>query len=131
MIYYSDLIDKPFCEYGDGPDCYNCWGLVKEVYRRFNMPLPDIKSISSTLCVEINNIVNEQKNSPSWEMLKKPEVPCVVTLRGNYSDKVNHLGVYIGYGKFLHTSIGHVSVGRLICPRWKQRIEGFARYVGE
>lgn len=36
---YDDLIGKPYCQDGTGPDCFDCFGLACEVLRRLGYPL--------------------------------------------------------------------------------------------
>ena len=44
---------------------------------------------------------------------------------------VNHTGVYVGNGKFIHIreNVG-VCVDRVNSPAWKKQIEGFYEYIG-
>jgi cell wall-associated NlpC family hydrolase len=37
---FSDLIGKPYAPAADGPDAFDCWGLVVEVRRRMGLPTP-------------------------------------------------------------------------------------------
>lgn len=121
---YVDLIGKKFVDGGRGPGAYDCWGLVCEVFRRYGMELPDYR-ISCLESSRIGAKIDEER--PAWVQYPKanPPVPSVVAIRFN-SPVANHLGVYVGGGRFLHTAqkMG-VNVDRIDHPYWRQRIEGF------
>lgn len=43
MIGVGDLVGLPYMDGGRGPDCYDCYGLAMEVYRRDGKTLPDLR----------------------------------------------------------------------------------------
>lgn len=112
---------------GRGPDGYDCWGLVLEVYRRHGIELPDY-NISAKACERISKQMTASR--PEWEKLTAPEVPCLVVLKAD-EYFVQHLGVHIGNRKFLHVTNNGVLVDRVNSPSWKMRFRGFYKYVGE
>jgi len=119
---YSDLLGKPFVDGGRGPDSYDCYGLATEIFRRHGIELPDYR-ISCENASKINSTIDEEKNK--WIECEKPEVPSVVVLRFN-SRYFNHVGVYIGSGKFIHTAKKTgVRIDRIDDIYWKNRIEGY------
>ena len=128
MIDVSDLIGVPFVNHGrdihDGLDCY---GLVMEVFRRYGKHIPEYNADWDD-DEKISGIVHEQTKSTTWRSCAMPlPVPCVVALRyGTPPGVINHTGVYIGNGKFMHTraKIG-VCIERLESPAWHHLIEGF------
>ena len=83
---------------------------------------------------KINSIVQREAGTTAWHRVKAPlPVPCLVALRmGTPPGIVNHTGVYIGHGKFIHTraKIG-VCVSRIDSPAWRGVIDGFYEYVGD
>ena len=118
------LVGSPFADGGRGPDSFDCWGLVREVYRRYGIILPDY----DIGCYDILNVTAEmERNRPYWHEHKPPNipVPSVVAFRVS-APMVNHVGIYIGDGKFLHTreKAGAV-IESLNSPVWRHRIEGF------
>lgn len=124
----NDLIGLPFKNGGRGPDTYDCWGLVREVYRRHNIEIPDY-SISANACAEITQQVNDERiASKKWQILSVPEIPCLVIVRV-HPKFVSHLGVYIGYGKFIH-ALKTIQIDRTNDPKWAKRIQSYARYTG-
>jgi cell wall-associated NlpC family hydrolase len=124
MINLDDLIGIPFKNGARGLDHYDCWGLAKEVYRRYGINLPDYP-ISAMDAVKIGNKFEEEK--PNWVEIKQPlQIPCLVVLRLDYGSWANHVGVYICEGKFIHAySKTGVTITRTEDPSWKHRIIGY------
>jgi cell wall-associated NlpC family hydrolase len=104
-----------------------------EVYRRCGIALPEYTADWDDE-EKINSIVQREAGTTAWHRVKAPlPVPCLVALRmGTPPDIVNHTGVYIGHGKFIHTraKIG-VCVSRIDSPAWRGVIDGFYEYVGD
>jgi len=122
MHQIADLIGKPFVDGGRGPDGYDCWGLASEVYRRFGKELPDYK-----ICCEDAPRINQEMETqrPAWLKIEAPTIPCLVVMKMGVAF-INHVGVYIGEGKFMHTrdKIG-ANIARIDDPNWRKRIEGY------
>lgn len=121
----SSLVGTPFKDGGRGPDSFDCWGLVREVYKRCGIDLPEYAEIA---CYDALRVTAEMASeSKRWNKHQPPDlpIPCVATFRVS-SPMVNHVGVYIGNGKFLHTreKAGAV-IESLDSPIWRHRIEGF------
>ena len=120
----TDLIGAPFSDGGRGPESYDCWGLCVEVFRRHNIELPDYK-----ICCHdsegFQKMFAEDITGRERHGGDDIPVPSVVAIRFN-SPFVNHVCVYIGDGRFLHTreKIG-VCVERIDAPYWRHRIEGY------
>ena len=135
MPSYNDLIGTKFKNRGrnvtEGLDCY---GLVMEVYKRFGVDIPEYNADYDDN-EKISSIIKNEAASSNWRRVEANEelpVPCVVAIRfGVPKGIVNHTGVYIGAGKFIHTreNIG-VCVDRINSLAWSKCIEGFYRYVG-
>lgn len=119
----QDLIGLPFIDGGRGPDGYDCWGLVREVYARCGIPLRDYK----LSCYDAAGFSERaEAERPRWlrHMEEKAPVPSVVAIRLN-SPNISHVGVYIGGGKFIHTrEKTGVCIERLNSPVWRHRVEG-------
>ncbi|GMB00240.1 NlpC/P60 family protein [Pelosinus sp. IPA-1] len=117
------LIGKPFVNGGRGPDSYDCWGLVCEVFKMYGIELPDYK-ISCEDVSLIDGEINEQRNR--WCRCEgEPPVPALVVMRFNQAVFCNHTGVYIGDGRFIHTAekMG-VHIDHIDSPAWRRKIEG-------
>ncbi len=125
-VDYTDLLGRRFRYGGRGPECYDCYGLVMEVYRRFGIQLPDCGTASTP--AEIDAMIKEF--SRHWVKIRQPEIPSVVAfyIRRPY---VSHLGVVIGPDRFIHImQRSLVTVERLSSPVWRHRIAGFYRWAG-
>jgi probable lipoprotein NlpC len=118
----SDLIGLPFKDGGRGPEQYDCWGLVREVYCRYGVNLPDYP-ISAMDAVKIGNQMAQEK--PDWLEVYEPlPVPCLVVIRLACGSWANHVGVYIGNGRFIHAyKTTGVVIDRI--KRWRSSIVGF------
>jgi probable lipoprotein NlpC len=119
----DDLIGKPFVDGGRGPGGYDCYGVVKEVFRRAGIDLPEYH-IGCLDTLAISAAVESQRSL--WRRLTSPAAPCVVAIRLN-PGSISHVGAYIGGGQFIHAyqNAGGVCINRLEELVWKRRIEGF------
>jgi cell wall-associated NlpC family hydrolase len=135
MVEYSDLIGTPFANHGRSKEVgFDCYGVVKEVYKRAGIDLPEYDANWNDVDT-INAYIQGEETSERWQEIPRNEIdkhiPCVLAIRLGAS-VVNHTGVYIGNGKFLHTRerAGGVCVDRVNSPAWKNIIEGFYVYKG-
>jgi len=118
-----NLIGKPFKDGGRGPDLYDCWGLTMVVLQNFGYCLPDYP-VCAFDCARVNEEIEQQKHN--WQEIKEPVAGCVVTMRMGLSPVVNHIGVCIGEGKFIHArEKTGVCIERLENPVFKSLISGF------
>lgn len=124
MVEYGDLIGLPFVYGGRGPEEYDCYGLLQEMWRRAHgVELPEFTSPT---------LQGPQAAVGAIQLLQWQEVPCaphvMVAIRiGRF---VSHCGFMVDQQNMIHAwqQAGGVSVQRL--GVWKQRITGFYRYVG-
>ena len=133
MISYTDLIGVPFVNRGrDAEHGLDCYGLVKEVYRRNGYDVPEYSADYNDMN-RIDELITEHTAGYPWKEISEPEVPCLIAMRlGSPDGVVNHTAVYIGGGRFIHTraKIG-VNIDRLSSPAWRRVVVGFYRYVGD
>lgn len=106
-IQYADLIGVPFKNLGrDVKSGLDCYGLVVEIYRRCGKEIGEYYSDCSDKA-RINAILRREVATTKWRRIAEGEtlpVPCLVALRFNSPPGVvNHTGVYIGNGRFIHT----------------------------
>lgn len=119
---YDDLIGIPFVDGGRDPESgLDCWGLVKEAFRRQGCEVPDYH-ISAIEAADIAGTMKRQEDD--WIRLDEPRVGCLVLLRLTPGLWANHVGIYVGDGRFLHAYLPTgVCVDRL--RRWRSRIVGY------
>ena len=135
-IKYADLIGVPFVNQGRNPETgLDCYGLVKEVFRRCG------KDIDEYWCDAydkeyINRVLRKAVSGASWQEVdykhgEDIEAPALIALRFNSPPGVvNHTGVYLGHGLFIHTRerVG-CCVDRIDSPMWRRQIVGIYKYM--
>lgn len=133
MINFTDLIGVPFVNRGrDSVHGLDCYGLVKEVYKRYGYNIPEYDTDYNDM-ERINGLITGNTKGYPWKEISEPKVPCLIAIRfGSPAGVVNHTGVYIGGDRFIHTRerIG-VNIDRISSPAWHRVIVGFYEYVGE
>ena len=129
-VNLDDLIGIPFLNRGRSLSGADCWGVVKLTFAKFGVIVPDVM-VSCFDSLKINQKINERRKH--WDPLKEPEVPCLVVFRTDSKNPrmCSHTGVYVGDGYFIHTFMKRNACKEKIDhPLWKNKIEGFYRYVG-
>lgn len=133
---FTDLIGVPFVNKGRDINVgFDCYGLVKEVYRRYgyNIPEYDDQYKSYDDMCKISELIKGNTKHYPWKEITEPKAPCLIAIRfGSPDGVVNHTAVYIGGGKFIHTRerVG-VCIDRISNPAWRRVIVGFYEYIGD
>ena len=132
---YTDLIGVPFVSKGRDMNGMDCYGLVKEVYKRHGHNIPEYDSQYKDFddTDKIDSLIKGNTLGYPWKEISEPKVPCLIAIRfGTPDGVVNHTAVYIGNGQFIHTraKIG-VNIDRISSPAWRHVIVGFYEYVGD
>lgn len=123
---YIDLIGKPYKVNCAGPDFYDCFGLIYEIYRRMGVTLPDVNDVADSNYDEINIEVN--KAMPLYEKLPKCQPGCIIAFRAN-KRLITHVGIAIDHCNMIHIRKGiGVSVTRFDSPAWQAKLEGYYTY---
>ena len=127
----EDYIGKPFVDGGRGPDDFDCWGLVKSIYlTEFNIELPDYY-ISAMNTYLVSGMMMKKKEE-EWQRVDDKERGNMIAISMDMTlsrSVVNHVGVYLGDGRFIHTrkKTGAV-IERIDDYKWINRVEGFYTY---
>lgn len=127
---YEDLLGKPFKKGGRGPDGYDCYTLSFEVCRRagINLPIKQTQVLAASENIkDRSEAINAGKED--YIRLEKSEPLCLVGFNLN-PPFTNHMGVMIDKYHFIHVMEARlVVVERIDHKFWKDRIEGFYKYV--
>lgn len=123
-------LGKPWAPGGLGPDAYDCWGLVRAVYRErlgIELPVVDVESLSP---LATRRALAQHPERMHWRVLVEPE-PYAVALM-SYGSRPHHVGIWTGEG-VLHAVEGagvlHQSLASLAVHRWRL-LELYARDGG-
>lgn len=133
MIDYSDLIGIPFVTGGRDKNGLDCYGLAMEVFRRYGIKIPEYNEDFYNM-ERVSDLIRGEAVK-TWTRVpdgEEPPVPSLVTVRfGVPEPYINHVGVYIGGGRFIHTreKIG-VNVASIHSPAWRRVIQGYYVYEG-
>jgi cell wall-associated NlpC family hydrolase len=132
----ADLIGVPFEDCGRDPARgMDCWGLVMEVYRRTGVEVPDYgKSVPSAYAsADADGQYRAADTTGKWRKVDTPEPGDLVAMHTDMRmpGVVNHFGVCLGGGKFIHTCRNRkCEVARLGAIEWAHRVRGYYRWQG-
>lgn len=119
-IEIRDLLGKPYKKHGRGPDAYDCYGCLIEVYRRYGKTVPD--AIYDILTPEIAGHLI-QNTASFLDALKIPTPREEAAVVINMGGRPRHVGVCVSDTQFIHCWRQGVTVSDL--SSWTKRIEGF------
>lgn len=66
MIAYDDLIGLPYEYDADGPSSFNCAGIVREIYRRAQMPTKFLPIKENEALMYVTHVLGDPKMHP-WD----------------------------------------------------------------
>jgi cell wall-associated NlpC family hydrolase len=95
-----DLLNKPYKLNGRGPDSYDCWGLVMEVYRRLGITLLDINNVVLSRRDIIRMMQAHEPMTGFQECQGDPKDFDLL-----YDARKGHVGMIVG-NKVLHAADG-------------------------
>lgn len=99
----------------------DCWGLVRECFKRQGIAVKDY-GISAAEELKISEQMKKERLY--WEKLDEPRDGCLVLIRTEPKLWANHVGIYIGNGRFIHAYLmAGVCVSTI--KRWKSHIVGY------
>lgn len=118
---YKDLVGLPYESKAEGPHAYDCFGVIKEVYRRCGINLPD--ALCTDEWEDIDRVIGESRSK--YRRIDKPEVGCIVAFR-TIGKLVTHVGLVIDHCRMLHSSEKtDVCISRFDTKLWRQKVEGY------
>lgn len=130
MRYYDTYAHLLGVPYDDGD--HDCYGLCRRFYSSvFDVELPNYARSSDFFGSHVGLIRNflddtefEVKDVPSGRLSFGDGLLFAVPHRSSPSGSVNHMGVFVGNGLFIHRLHGKVSCEEAMTPQWARRIMG-------
>lgn len=116
-VEFCDLIGAPFEYGGRGPEEYDCYGLLMEMYKRIGIDIPDYGSSSqgAEIIAMMMGKVHE------WREVG-PILGCTILIKLPMS---MHVGFLLPYKKFIHTSRSTGGVTIEYLRNWERRVLGY------
>jgi cell wall-associated NlpC family hydrolase len=112
---------------GRGPEGIDCFGLMLRLERAAGQELADLDTSDPRLALEAVLDFYAERHQP---VTRGEEMPGDVLVFRGPQGLANHLGVYLGYGRFIHVCReGGVTLARLSQPAWQRRLAGIYRPV--
>lgn len=118
---YDDLIGISFKDGGRDKSGLDCWGLAKECFKRQRITVQDY-DISAMATASIDREL--QSNQTTWHEIDSPAIGCLVLINISCQGFANHVGIYVGAGKFIH-AYAHTGVCLSTIRRWRSHIKGY------
>ncbi len=112
--YAEDLLRKPYCYGGSGPECFDCSGLAFYVYRRAGIKIPRAS----------RDIAKAGKKITKLNQVKIGDI-LVFKLSSGY-----HVGIYVGNMFFVHSpKKGEFVRKEKLTPFWIKRFLFARRFI--
>ncbi|MBF0339661.1 MAG: C40 family peptidase [Magnetococcales bacterium] len=105
--WVMDYLGAPWSPGADGPDFYDCWGLVRAVYRdRYGVDLPVIPA-DATSPLEIRRAMTDERHRVGWDAIPYPVDRSVALM--SHGKIPHHIGIVVNVGslQMLHSVEGH------------------------
>lgn len=131
----TGLVGVPFVDHGRDETGCDCYGLVRLVYARAGVELPEHSEISAHQLIAVAKRFESARLAPPWRLLETaaPLQPMDVAVMRSFnrpgSQVAAHVGVLVRPGVLLHSEEGagaHLAdpADRLVAPR----ILGWSRH---
>ncbi|RDU67688.1 hydrolase [Helicobacter didelphidarum] len=112
-----EYLGVPYKWGGESSSGFDCSGLVRAVYKLNGMSLPRTS--------------RDQFNTGSFVLKSNLQIGDLVFFTTNNGQAVNHVGIYIGNGKFIHApgKGKKVVIANLDSSYWKKVYRGARKYI--
>ena len=93
----------PFVDGGrsfNGCDCRGLVGLI--IKEKYSIDIPDT-NVACSNHAKVDELIRSLNN---WERIQKPKgilKPCILLMQMDSPGIIDHMGLFIGYGEFIHT----------------------------
>lgn len=118
---FENLIGIPFLDGGRDEKGLDCWGLAKLIYKKLGIDLPDYH-ISAMSPIKIGTQMKKEESD--YKKIDEPEMYCLVVIQLADDSWANHVGIYIGKGRFIH-AYRKTGVVTDKVSKWRNNIVGF------
>lgn len=100
--WVNSVAGKPWVDRADGPDSFDCWGLVVDSYRRIDgAELPDVSGYDSGESIEV--IGGPVRDNLGWPAIAEPQDGAVFCVYLSNGDMV-HVGRVLLIGGMLYAA---------------------------
>lgn len=125
----APLVGREFC-FG----VLDCWQLVRDYYAwKLSIELPDFERTDGFWKRreghEPQHLIRDHMAEAGFTFIEgEPQYGDVIVMRYRSLDVDNHLGIYIGNGRMLHTVMGSLSEEATWGEAWQNRTQGIGRH---
>ncbi len=127
----AEIIHKylgiPYQHHGRSLSGLDCYGLILEIFKDQGVELWDIHNEYDQEWSWKGKDLFIENYAREWERVTDFRFMDVVCFK-NGKNVVNHAGVYLRMGKFIHAVKAGVVVSRLTDRQWQERYVGCYRY---
>jgi len=127
-----DLIGIPFVDRGRDRNGADCWGLAMMSMRHFGKVVPDM-DVSCFDTPSIHALYDGERARWAWQKVDSPEPGDlgVMCLDPKLPHTMQHVAIYIGNGRMIHTMKKREShLVKIDDPYWGKKIIAWYRWVG-
>jgi cell wall-associated NlpC family hydrolase len=129
--WWAPYVGKPFAKFGRGPDVFDCWGIVLDIYRQhLGLTLPEHDEIGPDNHRAVAQMMQQSLAHGPWLAVEPPRaLDVMVARRDMHSRYPGHVGVMIDPARVLHVWEGRdVHVSRIGEASLRGLILGFYRH---
>jgi cell wall-associated NlpC family hydrolase len=101
--FFKSVIGYPWANGANGPEAYDCWGLVRAYYREVRDVHLPVVAVDATRAFAVAHAFAGHAELGNWEPVEFPSEGCAVLM--GQARRPHHVGLWLG-GGVLHSSEG-------------------------